>query len=81
MTDHIAKARLVELATDEGPHIERVMVPKILLRRLLALVEQAKPCPHCQLIEPFDVVAHESVPSRLKPFAAAAALNLTKAGA
>lgn len=78
--DHVAKTRLEQLAADEGPHIESVRVPKALLRRLLALLEEAKPCPHCQTPEAFDLEAHERVPSRLNPFAAAAAVNLLKSG-
>jgi hypothetical protein len=80
MTDTLAKTRLAQLAADEGGAFEKVAVPKALLRRLLALLETPQTCAQCDHHTPYDVVAHESLPSRANPIAAAAAVNMLKAG-
>jgi len=81
MTNVLIETRLAQLAADEGGAFEKVAVPKTLLRHVLALLEERKACPYCETPKPFDVVAHEQVPSRLNPLASAAALNMVKAAA
>lgn len=70
------KTTIENLARDEGPHIERVSVPKVLLRQIIAALEAKPVCQCCEDQGRLDLVAHLSEPSRLNPLAAAAAVNV-----
>jgi hypothetical protein len=83
-TDTLSPADLMKLRTlavDEGHHIAHVPISKVLLRRVLTQLERTTVCPRCETTKPFDLIAHESHPSRANPLAAAAALNMRKAAA
>jgi hypothetical protein len=74
------EARIHELATGEK-HLEKVVVTKEFMARILARLEELQEprhCPNWEALKGMDLVAWLMVPSRDKPFLTTAAFNLSR---